>query len=119
MEVRDLREHVRFSAEGPVHEALFESAHVWSELVCLDRAQRLGPISDPGSDALVAVVAGEVVVHVDKDRKRIGQWSSALVPAGSELAVTNASMDPAVVMIVAAPPPARESSGDPAPAPEA
>ena len=115
MEIRDLRDHVRFSAEEPVREPLFESANVWSELVCLDRAQRVGPISGEGSDAVVTVVAGEVVVHVDRDRKRIGQWSSALVPAGSELAITNASMDPAVVMVVVAPPPERGDVPDPAP----
>ena len=105
MEIRDLRDHVQFSAQGPIHEPLFESDRMWSELVCLDRAQRLGPITDPDSDAIVTVVAGEVVVHLDRGHKRIGQWSSALAPAGTELAITNASMDPAVVMIVAAPPP--------------
>ena len=119
METRDLRELVEFSERAPIHRAVFESELLWSELLCLDRAHRYGPISDPGSDALVAVVAGEVVVHVDKDRKRIGQWSSALVPAGSELAITNASVDPAVVMIVAAPPPASASQDDLGPAPEA
>ena len=107
METRDLRDHVQFSADGALHEPLFESARLWSELVCLDRAQQLETISDPGSDAVLTVVAGEVVVHVDRDRKRIGQWTSALVPAGTDLAITNASMDPAVVMIVVAPPPAR------------
>jgi quercetin dioxygenase-like cupin family protein len=106
MDIRDLRDLVRFSGDGPVHEPLFESEHVWSELVCLDRAQRLEPISDPGSDAVVTVVAGEVVVHVGRDHKRVGQWSAAFVPAGADLAITNASVDPAVVMIVAAPPPA-------------
>ena len=105
MEIRDLRDHVRFTAEGPVHQPLFESERVWSELVCLDRTQRLGPISDPDSEAILTVVAGEVVVQVGREHKRIGQWSSALAPAGGELTVTNASMDPAVVMIVAAPPP--------------
>jgi len=109
MEIRDLRDHVQFSADGPIHQALFESEMMWSELVCLDRAQRLGPISDEGSDAILTVIAGEVVVHVGKSHKRVGQWSSAFVPAGSELAITNASMDPAVVMIVAAPPPAPRS----------
>jgi len=111
MDIRDLRDHVQFSADEPTHTPLFETASLWSELVCLDRAQRLGPISDPGSDAVLTVVAGEVVVHVDRGRKRIGQGSSALVPAGSDVALTNASTDPAVVMIVAAPPPARTDDG--------
>jgi hypothetical protein len=33
------------------------------------------------------------------------QWDSLLVPAGSELTLKNASPDPAVVLLVAAPPP--------------
>ena len=107
MEIRDLRDLVRFSPDEPLHADVFESERVWSELVCLDRAQRFGPVSDDASDAVVTVVAGEVVVHVDRDRKRVGQWTAALVPAGAELAITNASVDPAVVLIVAAPPPER------------
>ena len=118
MEIRDLRDHVQFSPDGPLHEGLFETERMWSELVCLDRAQRFGPVSDPSSDAVLTVVAGEVVVHVGRSHKRIGQWSAALVPAGSDVAITNASMDPAVVLIVTAPPPARTGDGE-APAPQA
>ena len=110
METRDLRDIVAFSEEGPTHHELFETPRLWSELLCLERAQRHGPVSDPSSDAVFAVVAGEVVIQVDRSRKRIGQWSSALAPAGTLVTVTNSSVDPAVVLIVAAPPPAR---GDP------
>jgi hypothetical protein len=33
------------------------------------------------------------------------QWESLLVPAGTELTLKNASEDPAVVLMIAAPPP--------------
>src|SRR5437667_11949771 len=105
MEIRDLRDLIAFSAQGPEHVSLFESERLWSELICLERAQLMGPISDPESDAIFTVVAGEVVLQVDRHRKRIGQWGAVLVPAGSDVAVTNASMEPAVVLIVTAPPP--------------
>jgi hypothetical protein len=105
VDARDLRALVRFDEDGPRHSPLFETDRLWSEVVCLDRNQGFGPISDPDSDALVLVVTGNVVVQVGRGRKRRGQWEAALVPAGSELAITNATADPAVVLIVAAPPP--------------
>jgi quercetin dioxygenase-like cupin family protein len=109
MDTRDLRDLVRFDEGGPHHEDLFESEHLWSELVCLERNQTLGTIADPDSDAIVLVVTGKVVVQVNRGRKRLEQWGSTLVPAGSELTVTNATGDPAVVLLVAAPPPAKRA----------
>ncbi|HSJ49760.1 MAG TPA: hypothetical protein VLA90_00550 [Actinomycetota bacterium] len=107
MEARDLRDLVHFDDTGPRHETLFESDRLWSEVVCLDRNQSLGPISDFDSDAIVLVVAGKVVVQLDRSRKRRDQWETALVPAGAELTITNATGEGAVVLIVAAPPPPR------------
>jgi quercetin dioxygenase-like cupin family protein len=105
VEARDLRELVQFDEDGPRHEALFETERLWSEVVCLDRNQALGPISDRDSDAIVLVVSGKVIVQVDRRRKRREQWETTLVPAGSELSLTNATGDPAVVLLVVAPPP--------------
>ncbi|MFN2543028.1 MAG: hypothetical protein ABR600_00445, partial [Actinomycetota bacterium] len=75
-------------------------------------------IADPGSDAVFTVVAGEVVIQVDKGRKRLGQWGVALAPAGSSVTMTNASAEPAVVLVVAAPPP-RITETPSAPGPDA
>jgi glyoxylate utilization-related uncharacterized protein len=106
VESKDLRDLVRFEDHGPHHEQLWISDELWSEVVCLQGAQGIGPISDPDSDAMCTVVAGEVAVQVDRSRKRLAQWGSALVPKGSELTIRNASSEPSVVLIVAAPPPA-------------
>jgi glyoxylate utilization-related uncharacterized protein len=105
VDARDLRDLVRFGEDGPRHEPLFESEHLWSELVCLETNQAVGTISDPDSDALALIVTGRVVVQVDRRRKRLGQWEAAFVPAGAELTITNATGEPAVVLLVAAPPP--------------
>ena len=109
METRDLRDLVHFDESAPRHEQLFESEHLWSEVVCLERNQAFGPISDRDSDAIVLVVTGRVVVQVNRGRKRREQWEATLVPAGSDLTVTNATGEPAVVMIVAAPPPPKRA----------
>jgi len=105
VQTKDLRDLVRFSEEGPLHGTVFESAHLWSEVVCLERTQELGPIADPDSDALCVLLSGEVAIQVGRGRERIRQWGSVLVPAGSELTIRNASVEPAVVLLVAAPPP--------------
>lgn len=109
MEELDLRDLVRFEEGGPAHATAFETERLWSEVVCLDRNQGLGPISDRDSDAIVLVVTGKVVVQVDRSRKRREQWEAALAPAGSELSITNATEEPAVVLLVAAPPPPKRA----------
>jgi hypothetical protein len=109
VEARDLRDLVAFEPDGPRHETLFETERLWSEVVCLDRNQTVGPIADRDSDAIALVVTGKVVVQVGRGRKRREQWEAALVPAGSELSITNASGEPAVVLLVAAPPPPRRA----------
>ncbi len=105
VQTRDLKDAVRFSDQGPTRETLLETDKLWSQLLCLDRAQQVGPIADPGSDAVFTVVAGRVVFQVGQRRKRLEQWETALAPAGEQVTVTNASGDPAVLLIVAAPPP--------------
>lgn len=105
MKAKDLRDLVSFSEDGPRRETLFETDHLWSELVCLDLNQQIGPIADPDSDALCTVVAGEVAFQVDRGRKRLPQWGAVTVPAGAELVMKNASSDPAVVLVVTSPPP--------------
>ena len=105
MESKDLRDLVRFAEAGPQHGTVFESAHLWSEVVCLERAQEVGPIADADSDGLCVLLAGQVAVQVGQGRRRLDQWGTVLVPAGSELTIRNASIEPAVVLLVAAPPP--------------
>jgi quercetin dioxygenase-like cupin family protein len=105
MKAKNLRDLVRFSSEEPVRAPVFETTRIWSELVCLERNQRSGPMDDPDADVICTVVAGEVVVQLDKARKRIAQWGTVLVPADTQLVITNASEEPAVLLLVAAPPP--------------
>jgi quercetin dioxygenase-like cupin family protein len=106
MKPRDIRDLVRFADDDARHETLFESERLWAQVVCLQGTQGLGPISDPGSDAIVTVLAGEVAVQLGRARSRMAQWETVLVDHGTELTVRNASDEPAVVMLVLGPPPA-------------
>jgi mannose-6-phosphate isomerase-like protein (cupin superfamily) len=108
---QDLRDFVFFQDEQVTRRTVFETERMWSEVVCLNLNQALGPIADPNSDAIFTIVSGEAVVQVDRRRRRLKQWRSVLVPAGSEITVTNASPEPLVVMAVVAPPPA-PTNGD-------
>lgn len=112
MESRTLTRFVHFSPDGVRRETVFETEHLWSQVLCFERNQSLGPVMDPDADAMFTIVAGEAVFLVAGDRKRLKQWGSVLVPAGSEVSVSNASADPLVLLLVAAPPPVpREVEG--------
>jgi glyoxylate utilization-related uncharacterized protein len=106
MKPRDIRDLVWFADDEARHETLFESTHLWSQVVCLQGAQSIGPMTDVDADAIVTVLAGEVAAQIGKARARMGQWGSALVEHGEELTLRNASEEPAVVLLVLAPPPA-------------
>lgn len=105
MDARDLTDLVRFSEEGPQRATLVETDRLWAEVVCLDRNQEIGPIADAAADALCTLLAGEVAVQVNRGRKRLKQWGTFVVPAGDQLFVRNASAEPAVLLVVTAPPP--------------
>jgi quercetin dioxygenase-like cupin family protein len=102
----NLTDLIDFSADGPRRTTFMESEHLWSEIVCLDKAQELGPMGDPKADGLFTVFAGEVVLFAGSRRKRMKQWDAVVAPAGTEVVLRNASSEPAVVLVVTAPPPA-------------
>jgi mannose-6-phosphate isomerase-like protein (cupin superfamily) len=105
MKPRDIRDLIWFADDAARQETLFESEHLWSQIVCLQGSQGIGPMVDPESDAVMAVLAGEVAAQIGKGRARMGQWESVLVPHGEELNIRNASAEPSVVMLVVSPPP--------------
>jgi len=112
MESRDLKRMVHFTPDSIEREPVHETLRLWSELLCISGSQTMGPIHDEDSDAIFLIVAGEAAFQVDGRRKRLKQWGTVLVPAGSEVVVANASVEPLVVLVTAAPPPvAREVTG--------
>jgi glyoxylate utilization-related uncharacterized protein len=103
---RDIRDLVWFADDEARHETLFESEHLWSQVICLQGSQGVGPMTDATSDAFATVLAGEVAAQVGKSRSRMAQWDAVLVPHGESLTLRNASDEPSVVLLVLAPPPA-------------
>ena len=111
MENRNLKRFVHFSAGAIQRETVFETPRLWTEVLCFDRNQTLGPITDDASDAVFTIIAGEGVFIVDGRRKRLDQWGAVLVPMGAQVTVTNASTEPLVVLLTAAPPPSPGRDG--------
>jgi len=104
VEKKNLTKLVKFSDTGAHQETVFRTEHLWSEIICLGENQGTDPMMDPGVDVMFTVIAGEVVVYVDRKFKRFRQWDATVAPAGSEVVIKNASSEPAVVLVVAAPP---------------
>lgn len=104
MQRHDLKDFVQFSADHVRRATVFETANLWSEVICFERNQHIGPVTDPNSDGVFTVLAGEAIFLVDRKRRRLKQWEAVLVRAGSQVSVTNASIDPLVILLVAAPP---------------
>ena len=109
MEAADLQDFVEFEEGEVIRKTVFETERMWTQTLCMGQNGTYGPVSDGGSDAILTIVAGEAVFLVDKKRKRLKQWGSVLVPARAELVVRNASTEPLVILMVAAPPPAPRS----------
>jgi glyoxylate utilization-related uncharacterized protein len=105
MKTRSVTDLIYFDDDAARTEVLHETSRLFSQVICLQEAQGVGPMSDAAADGLVVVLAGEVATQIGKSRSRMRQWASVTVPAGEELTVRNASEEPSVVLLVLAPPP--------------
>jgi glyoxylate utilization-related uncharacterized protein len=106
MDARIVTDLVYFDEEAARTEVLHETEQLFSQVICMQAAQGIGPMSDATADGLVVVLSGEVAAQAGKSRARLRQWASITVRAGEELTLRNASEEPSVVLLVLAPPPA-------------
>jgi mannose-6-phosphate isomerase-like protein (cupin superfamily) len=105
MRSRSLKDLVHFDPDDVRREPLFETAQLFSEVLCCDGKQFVGPMMDPDSDAVFTVLAGECRFNVGRRSRTMRQWGAVLVSAGEEVTVINLHDEPLVVLMVAAPPP--------------
>ncbi len=109
MRSRSLKDLVHFDPDEVRRETLYETANLFSEVLCFDGKQHVGPMQDADSDAVFTVVAGEGRFNVGHRSRTLKQWGTVLVPANTEVTVINLHDEPLVLLMVASPPPA----GDP------
>jgi quercetin dioxygenase-like cupin family protein len=112
MRTKSLKDLVHFDADDVRRTPLFETDNLFSEVLCFDAKQYVGPLEDPESDALFTVLAGEGRFNVGRRSRTMKQWGAVLVPAGSEVTVINLLDEPLVVLLVASPPPAGDHTED-------
>jgi len=105
MKTRNVTDLIYFDEEAARTEVLHETDQLFSQVICLQESQGVGPMQDVTSDGLIVVLSGEVAAQIGRNRARMKQWASATVPAGDELTIRNASAEPSVVLLVLAPPP--------------
>lgn len=108
METRSLTDLLRFDDDAARTEVLAETSSLWSQVICLQGAQGVGPMSDPAAEGILLVLAGEVAVQVGKARSRLPQWQTTTIPPGEDLTIRNASSEPGVVLLILSPPPATD-----------
>ena len=112
MRSKSLKDLVHFDPGDVRREPLFETQHLFSEVLCFDDKQHVGPMMDPESDALLTVLAGEGRFNVGRRSRTMRQWGAVLVEAGDEVTVINLRDEPLVVLMVAAPPPSGDDAAD-------
>jgi quercetin dioxygenase-like cupin family protein len=112
MQTRSLKDLVHFDPGDVRRETLFETGNIFSEVLCFDAKQFVGPMEDPEADAVFTVLAGEGRFTVGRRSKTLKQWGTVLVPAGSEVTVINLHDEPMVVLMVASPPPLATDDDD-------
>jgi glyoxylate utilization-related uncharacterized protein len=105
VKTRNLTDLVYFDEGAARTEVLYETERMWTQVICMQGSQGLGPMTDENADGLVAVLSGRVSVQIGKGRARMRQWEVVLVPKGEDLTIRNASDEPSVVLLVLAPPP--------------
>jgi glyoxylate utilization-related uncharacterized protein len=105
MKTRRVTDLVHFDDDQARTDVLYETERLFTQVVCVQGSQAIGPMSDQVAEGLVVVLAGEVAAQVGKERARMKQWESVLVPPGEALTLRNASAEPSVVLLVLTPPP--------------
>lgn len=105
MDTRSLTDLLRFADDAAQAGVLAETTNLWSQVICVQGAQGVGPMSDASAEGLLIVLAGEVSVQVGRTRARMPQWETTTIPAGEDLTIRNASPEPGVVLLVLSPPP--------------
>jgi mannose-6-phosphate isomerase-like protein (cupin superfamily) len=112
MRSRSLKDLVHFDPDEVRRETLYETPNLFSEVLCFDGKQHVGPMHDGEADAVFTVLAGEGRFNVGHRSKTLKQWGTVLVPADTEVSVINLHDEPLVVLMVASPPPSGEPDVD-------
>ena len=105
MERTRLAELIAFDERRLAKHRVFETDRTLTDLYCLDPGQEQLSHVHEGSDKVLVVMAGRVLVTVDGASAELGQYEALLAPAGSAHALKNLGPDPAVLLVFVGPRP--------------
>src|SRR5262245_19985258 len=98
-----LADLIAFHERRMAKHRVFDTDRTLTDLYCLDPGQEQLLHVHEGSDKVLVVLAGRVLVRVDDDTSEAGQYDAVLAPAGSKHALKNLGPEPAVLLVFVGP----------------
>jgi len=105
VEVRTLKDLVRFDAEKKQKIAVFDSPHMYYDLYTLLPGQLQKPFAFKKADKVVLVLEGVLRLRVNGEEADLHSGQAARIPAGALNSMENAAEEPVVALVVVAPHP--------------
>ena len=105
MDVKNLSDFWRFSAEKLQKLNLFQTERFFLDVYCLTPGQAQKPHTHDGADKVYLVLEGRCRFRVGAETAEHGPGSAVFAPAGVEHGVENTSMDNARLLVFMTPPP--------------
>ena len=105
MEVRTLKDLIRFDPEKKQKIPVFDSPHMYYDLYTLMPGQLQRPFVFKRADKIIYVLEGSLRVSVAGETADLEAGQALRVPAGAVNSMENATGEPAVALVVVAPHP--------------
>src|SRR5829696_5990499 len=94
---------IAFDERRMAKHRVFETDRTLTDLYCLDPGQEQFLHVLEGSDKVLVVLAGRVLVRVEDDTAEAAQYEAVLVPAGAKHGLNTLGPDPAVLVVFVGP----------------
>jgi mannose-6-phosphate isomerase-like protein (cupin superfamily) len=105
MESKNVIAEQRFSAEKMQKINLFETAHLFTDIYCLEPEQEQKVHAHKGADKIYFVLEGTGRFHIGGNEQELPANTIVLAPADVEHGVRNASNQRLVLLVMMAPNP--------------
>lgn len=105
MDVKNLAETGRFSAEKMVKAGVFSTERLYYDLYCLEPGQAQKIHAHEGSDKVYLVLDGKAVVTIGAEERELAPQEAVLAAAGVVHGVRNDSPERVTLLVVTTPPP--------------
>ena len=105
MEIRRLRDLIRFSDDKMQKVALFESQKYFCDLYCLKPGQDQRIHSHSESDKIYFVLRGKGLFHIAGEERELGENETVVARPGQDHGVKNSSAEELVLLVFMTPRP--------------